>query len=399
MVENQSSNRIYQSVYYLAIGLIYFAVFLRTILFYQGTPYLGRLLGLMLCFLLVFLAEYTLSRRVGKWFNFYLGVQSGLIFLLFFYTEYDEYDYMSLLFAILGMQAMQHLDRKSGTLWIVLFFILFSFPFIRFEGPLEGVIRVVLFGSVIIFLSAYSLATRHAQEARSQNQSLMQQLQTANLQLETHSDTLKQLGAAHERQRLRRELHDSVTQTIFSMTLTTQSALLLLDRDLSRVGTQLERLNQLAQSALAEMHTLISELRPERQAGENLEAQLRKHIDSRHIPEGLTISLHMEGEERLSSQEEQGLFRITQEALNNVIKHARASKASLHLHMVHPLWIEITDNGQGFSLEQAQGSGRLGLSGMQERADEISWELAIRSAPADGTRIRVEKKYPSGEKI
>ncbi len=375
MAENQSSNQIYQRVYYLAIGLIYFAVFLRSILFYQGTPYLGRMLGLMLCFLLVFLVEYALSRRVGKWFNIYLVAQSCLVFLLFFYSNHEDYDYISLLFAILGMQAMQHLDRRSGTIWIVLFFILFSFPFIRFEGPLEGVIRVVLFGSVIIFLSAYSLATRDAQEARAQNQSLMQQLQTANLQLESHSDTLKQLGTAHERQRLRRELHNSVTQTIFSMTLTTQSALLLVDRDLSRVGTQLERLNQLAQSALAEMHTLISELRPERQADESLEAQLRKHIDSRHIPEGLTISLDMEGDERLSSQEEQGLFRITQEALNNVIKHARATKASIHLHMAQPFWIEIADNGQGFPLDQTQGSGRLGLAGMQERANEISWEL------------------------
>jgi signal transduction histidine kinase len=399
MAENQSSNRIYQSVYYLAIGLIYLAVFLRTILIYQGTPYLGRLLGLMLCFLLVFLAEYTLSRRVGKWFNFYLAVQSGLIFLLFFYTEYDEYDYMSLLFAILGMQAMQHLDRRHGVIWIVVFFILFGLPFIRYEGPLEGLIRVVLFGSVIIFLSAYSLTTRHAQEAQTQNLSLMQQLQTANLQLQSHSDTLTQLGTAHERQRLRRELHDSVTQTIFSMTLTTQSALLLLDRDQSRLGTQLERLNQLAQSALVEMHTLISELRQERQTDGGLAAQLRKHIDSRHIPEGLVILLDVDGDERLSNQEEQGLFRITQEALNNVIKHARASTASIHLHLAQPFWIEIADNGQGFSLAQAQGSGHLGLAGMHERAEEISWELIIRSAPGEGTRIHVEKKYPLGEKV
>jgi signal transduction histidine kinase len=398
MAENQSSNRIYQRVYYLAIGLIYFAIFLRSILFYQGTPYLGRMLGLLLCFLLVFLVEYALSRRVGKWFNFYLGVQSFLVFLVFFFSNHEDYDYISLLFAFLGMQAMQHLDRRRGTLWIVLFFILFSFPFIKYEGPLEGVIRVVLFGSVIIFLSAYSLTTRRAQEARAQNQFLMQQLQTANLQLESHSDTLKQLGAAHERQRLRRELHDSVTQTLFSMTLTTQSALLLIDRDLNRVGTQLERLNQLAESALAEMRMLISELRPERQAGEDLEALLRKHIDSRHIPEGLAVSLDKQGDERLSSQEEQGLFRITQEALNNVIKHAHAAKASIHLHLVFPLWIEITDDGQGFSLEQAEGSGRLGLAGMQERADEISWELAIQSSPGAGTRIRVEKDYRSGEK-
>jgi signal transduction histidine kinase len=399
MADNPPSNRIYQSVYYLAIGLIYFAVFLRTILFYQSTPYLGKMLGLMLGFLLVFLVEHALTRRSGKWFNVYLGVQSLLVFLLFFFSNHEDYDYISLLFAILGMQAMQHLDRWNGRIWIALFFIIFGFPFIWLEGPLEGVIRLVLFGSVVIFLSAYSLATRHAQEARAQNQSLMQQLQTANLQLESHSDTLKQLGVAQERQRLRRELHDSVTQTIFSMTLTTQSALLLVDRDFSRVGIQLERLNQLAQSALTEMHTLISELRPEPQTGGGLEAELRKHIDSRHIPDGLAVYLDMDGDERLSIQEEQCLFRITQEALNNVIKHTRASKATIHLHMAEPFWIEIADNGQGFSLDQAQGGGRIGLAGMRERAEEIRWELSIRSTLGEGSCIRVEKKYAPGEKV
>ena len=399
MLDNQPSNRIYQSIYYLAIGLIYFAVLLRSILFYQGTPYLGRLLGLMLGFLLVFLVEHALSSYSAKWFNIYLGVQALLVFLLFYYSNHEDYDYISLLYAILGMQAMQHLDRRNGVIWIIIFFALFGIPFIWFEGALEGVIRIVLFGSVILFLSAYSLATRNAQEARTQIQMLMQQLHDANMQLQSHSDTLKQLGAAHERQRLRRELHDSVTQTIFSMTLTTQSALLLVDRDPSRVVNQLERLIQLAQSALAEMHTLISELRPERQSDGGLDAQLRKHIDSNHIPEGLTVSLDVEGDERLSIQEEQCLFRITQEALNNIIKHAHASTASIHLHMAQPFWIEIADNGQGFSLEQAQGSGHLGLAGMHERAEEISWELTIRSTPGEGTRIQVEKKYPPGEKV
>ena len=399
MAANSSSKRIYQSIYYLAIGLIYTAVLLRSILFYQGTPYLGRMIGLLLCFLLLFLVEHGLSKRVEKWFNIYLGVQSLLVFLLIINSNHEDYDYISILFAILGMQAMQHLKSRSGTFWITIFFILFGVPFIWFEGALEGVIRVILFGSVMIFLSAYSLSTRRAQEAHGQNKSLMQQLQEANQQLESHSDTLKQLGVARERQHLARELHDSVTQTIFSMTLTTQSAMLLLERDPNRVGIQLERLNQLAQSALAEMHTLISELRPEQISGGGLVAELRHHIEARHLPEGLSVSLEIDGDERLSAHEEQILFRITQEALNNVIKHAHASKASILLHIEEPFWIEIEDNGQGFSLEQSQGSGRLGLAGMRERAEEISWDLTIKSTPGAGTRIRVEKKYPAGEKV
>ena len=398
MSDKQPNKRIYQSVYYLATGLIYTAVLLRSILIYQSTPFLREVLGLLSCYLLLFLVENALKKRMGRWFHLYLGLQTILISLLIFGSNYKEYDYFSLLFAIMGMQTMQRLDIKSGAVWIVLFFVLIGFPFIRIEGILEGSIRMILFGSVIIFLSAYSLAARQAQDAHSQNQSLMHQLQAANIQLESHSDTLKKLGVANERQRLRRELHDSVTQTIFSMTLTTQSAFLLLERDPTRVGAQLERLNQLAQSALVEMHLLISELRPEQQTGSGLVAELRHHIASRHLPEGLAVTLEVEGDHKLSAKENQGLFRISQEALNNVVKHAHATKSILRLHMIEPYWIEIEDDGQGFNLEHAQGSGRLGLSGMHERADEISWSLAIQSTPGSGTRIRVEKIYPAGDR-
>jgi len=391
MRDNEPNKQVYRNVYYLSSGLIYTAVLLRSILFYQGTPYLGTLLGLLFCFLLLFLVESILSKRMGRWIHLYLGLQSLLIFLLILNSNHEDYDYMSILFAILGMQAMQRSSSRSGIMWIAAFFVLFAVPFITFEGLLEGVIRVVLFGSIIIFLSAYAWSSRRAQEAYNQNQSLMLKLQEANLQLQSHSDTLKQLGVAHERQHLARELHDSVTQTIFSMTLTTQSALLLLERDRSRVAVQLERLNQLAQNALTEMHTLISELRPEQQPGGGLAVELQQHLKSRQIPDGLAVSLEIDGNNRLSPQEEQGLFRITQEALNNVIKHSQASKVWLHLHLEEPYWIEIADNGQGFDLNQAQGSGRLGLAGMQERAIDIRWKLSIQSTPETGTRIRVEK--------
>jgi signal transduction histidine kinase len=311
--------------------------------------------------------------------------------LLIINSNHEDYDYMSILFAILGMQAMQRSSSRSGIVWITAFFVLFAVPFITFEGLLEGVIRVVLFGSIIIFLSAYAWSSRRAQEAYSQNQSLMLKLQEANLQLQSHSDTLKQLGVAHERQHLARELHDSVTQTIFSMTLTTQSALLLLERDPTRVAVQLERLNQLAQNALTELHTLISELRPELLPGGGLAVELQRHLKSRQIPDGLAVSLEIDGDSQLTAQEEQGLFRITQEALNNVIKHSQASKVWLRLHLEMPYWIEIEDNGQGFDLNQAEGSGRLGLAGMQERAIDIRWKLSIQSTPGTGTRIRIEK--------
>jgi len=139
------------------------------------------------------------------------------------------------------------------------------------------------------------------------------------------------------------------------------------------------------------MRVLISELRPEKVAEGGLVAALRRHLADRHLPESLAVSLEVEGDQPLTSAEEQGLFRIVQEALNNIVKHAQASEAHIRLHLIEPLWLEIEDQGQGFDSERARDSGHVGLASMGERAAEIGWNLHIITAPGAGTRIRVEK--------
>lgn len=390
---------IYQGVFYLVVGLIYLAILLRSFLLYRNSPVLGQVLGLLLLFMGLFLVEIAFAKRGNIWFLIYLMLQTILTSLLIYGPEFNEYDYFSLLFAILGMQLIRQLSTKVSLAWILIFLVLIGYKFFRFEEPIEWVTRLLLFGSIIVFLASYSLAARRALESRHYNQSLTQQLQDANHELEQYSDTLEKLGIVRERQRLARELHDSVTQTIFSMTLTTQSALLLLNRDPAQVKPQLERLNLLAQSAMTEMHTLISELRPDQDLDGGLAAALRQLINRQNLPEELSVTLKVDGQQGLPPLEAQGLFRIAQEALNNVVKHSGASKVSLNLHMDEPYWIEIDDDGKGFDTQQAFGSGHVGLAGMHERAEEIGWNLIIQSDLGEGTHIRVEKKYPGKERL
>ena len=394
MTSGRSTNWIYQGVYYLAAVLLYAAILMRSFLLYRDTPVFAKVLGLLLLFMGLFLVELALARHGKIWFLTYLLLQTILTSMLIYGAEFNEYDYFSLLFAILGMQVMRKLNINASLLWMLTFFILIGYRFFKMEGPTEGLTRLLLFGSSIVFPVSFSLAAHRTQEAHTNNQSLTQQLQVANQQMQAYSDTMEQLGVVRERQRLARELHDSVTQTIFSMNLTTQSALLLIEREPSRVGTQLERLNQLAQSAMTEMHTLISELRPEQVAVGGLVTALRQHINSRQLPDGLSVTIEVDGEQTLLPLEDQGLFRIAQEALNNIVKHAHATRVSLRLHMEEPFWIEINDDGMGFDLQQPLGGGKVGLAGMGERAEEIDWILTIQTAPGEGARIRVEKKYP-----
>lgn len=139
------------------------------------------------------------------------------------------------------------------------------------------------------------------------------------------------------------------------------------------------------------MQALISELRPEKVAEGGLAVALRRHLADRRLPESLAVSLEVEGDRPLGLAEEQGLFRIAQEALNNIVKHAQASEARIRLHLAEPFWMEIKDQGQGFDLQLAQTSGRVGLVSMRERAAEIGWHLQVITSPGAGTCIRVDK--------
>ena len=383
------NNWLPQRIYYLACGLYFGAVFLRTVLIYQDSQQLVLALGLLLLGLVLFLSEPAITSRWSRYFLFYLLFQTFLVFYLF--TLPGSPDFYGSLLAILAMQAMLHLPSIMGALWIVLGAPLMIWVMFDNYG-VQAIALTLIYTAASTFFGTYVLAMRRAQAGQMQNQSLALELQQANQQLEAYSNQLKQLTVERERGRLARELHDSVTQTVFSMTLTIQSALLLLERDLTRVGAHLDRLNQLSHSALAEIRVLISELNPDSSAHEDLFSTLRKHLVSSRLPENLSVSLNVEGYHQLDPEEEKNLFHIAEEALNNIMKHAHTSEASIRLHLSEPPWMEIEDHGQGFDLQQAQERAGVGLSSMQERAAEIGWDFQISSSAGTGTCIRVEKR-------
>ena len=379
----------YQRILPLTAVLMFSTAGLRSLIVYWDDPALGRVLGVLLAWLVLFACEPAISRRWSGYFPIYLALQTVLVLALLFMPAFP--DYFAMLFPILSMQIMQRLNPRPGAIWVALFSPLMLLPLMQAYGTANGITFALIYTAGDFLLGSYALAIRRAQAARAYNQTLGQELQEKNRQLQAYSKQLEQLAVARERQRLARELHDSATQTVFSMTLTTQSALLLLDRDPGRVGAQLERLNQLAQGALSEMHTLISELNPEKVAEGGLAAAPRRHLADRHLPDDLSVSLEVEGDRRLGTGEEQGLFRIAQEALNNIVKHAHASQACIRLHLSEPFWMEVQDRGQGFDLRQARNGGRVGLASMGERAAEIGWSLQVITSPGAGTCIRVEK--------
>lgn len=201
----------------------------------------------------------------------------------------------------------------------------------------------------------------------------------------------RELSIVQERNRLARELHDSVTQTLFSMKLAAESANVLIENDLAETRVQLARLQELARQASTEMRSLVFELRPSELEIEGLVATLRKHIDVLRRVHEIDIELHTRGGRLLDPSQEKEVFRIVQEALNNAIRHSRATEITVELIMEDDkLQVSVADDGVGFDPVAPRQSRRLGLVSMSERAQALQAEFSISSAPGRGTVVALE---------
>ena len=198
-----------------------------------------------------------------------------------------------------------------------------------------------------------------------------------------------ELASSEERAHLARELHDSVTQALFSMTLLSRSIELLLDKDPSQVPGKLVSLRELQRDALAEMRALIFELRPGNIEEHGLIQALRTHSASLSGRIGLPVLVETDLVERPSLDIEETLYRIAQEALHNVVKHAGARQVRLELDRVaEGVRLRVIDDGRGFD-PSAVPDGHLGLAGMRSRAERLGGRITVTTAHGEGTTIEV----------
>jgi signal transduction histidine kinase len=208
----------------------------------------------------------------------------------------------------------------------------------------------------------------------------------------------EQLAVLRERERLARELHDSVTQSLYSLHLLSEAGRQLAAAgDLDRVGGYLERLGDISQQALKEMRLLVYELRPLVLKREGLVGALQQRLDAVEKRAGVVARLLIEGEVELPASVEEGLYRIAQEALNNILKHAGATSVTVTVRSEGDrVELEIADNGTGFDLDATIDHGGMGLVSMRERAEKMGGSFAVLSVPAGGTKVRVNVEVSDG---
>jgi signal transduction histidine kinase len=383
---------------FIATYLIYATILIRTLSWhYAIAPVPPVVLVLLAAYGVVLASESALARRLPVYGRSYLLIQSGLILAILLIAP-AEIDFLPMLFLPLAFQAVLFYQRRVGFLWIGAFILARIVPLALDRNlSLDDWMGILLFAGLVWVIGNYAHLTWRAELAWQKNQRLLGELQGAYRQLQDYAAQVEGFAAVQERSRLARELHDSVTQTLFSMNLTVQAATLLAGKDSGQLAAQLDRLQELARNALGEIHVLASQLRTRSLAEEGLEAALHRLVDERHKRDGLQIRLEVSGRARekgLSEPVVTGLYRIAQEALNNVARHAGTSEAVVRLDLEsQPAYLEVEDRGCGFERNQLVPQlDHMGLAGMEERARELGWQLKVDSQPGRGTRVRVEEQ-------
>jgi signal transduction histidine kinase len=200
----------------------------------------------------------------------------------------------------------------------------------------------------------------------------------------------KEAAAAEERNRIARELHDSVTQSMYSVSIVAEALPRLLERNLEEAKRNAAYLRQTTLGALAEMRTLLFELRPATLEKAGLDVLLQQLADVLTGRARVPVEITIEGEGKLPNDVKIGLYRIAQEAFNNMARHARATCAWASLRRGSDgAILVIRDDGRGFDLESIPPE-HMGMRIMRERAEEIGAVLTVESQPGDGTEITVE---------
>jgi signal transduction histidine kinase len=249
----------YQAGY--LIGFIMIGVVAaRAVLFYQGQANRIVVLLLIAIYGLLYGMEPWLSRHFQWYQHAYFPLQTALVITIS--NVHPFLDFHTVLYFPLCIQVFHTFSLQVAMAWTVFFVILLAITLITGMGILQGLALILLDLATGTFLISFDFLYSRTQVDQAESQRLLANLQSAHRQLQEYAAQAEELAAARERNRLARELHDSVSQVIFSITLTSQSTRLLLERDPARVPGEIKRLQEMTSSALGQLRSLIAELHP-----------------------------------------------------------------------------------------------------------------------------------------
>ena len=353
-----------------------------------ASPHAGLILGLLVAFAIL-LAFYPHTENRLPWLHLYLAAQTSILALIVLLEP--QMDIVAILFFVLSAQTMLFLPLHLALGWIGLFFVVtYGVKVWVCHCP---ALDVLTYLGGYTFFGAFGSALRSANEARKKSDQLLTELQEAHQQLQHFTKQAQQLAAAEERNRLAREMHDSLGHRLTVAVVQLEGAQRLIPTSPERAAHMIGTMREQLKEALAELRRTVATLRTpvdDDTIPANLTNALIQMVKNFSLATGLNVDLHVDGSEpTLTAEERLALYRTAQEGLTNVQRHAAAQKVWIRfITSETSLSLSVRDDGQG--LPTTIPEGRFGLLGLRERAEQLGGSLTLSTPDEGGTLVSLE---------
>src|SRR5215213_3324087 len=332
-------------------------------------------LGLVLLFGILYRFLFQ-SGRYEQNPSLYFGAQVLILGLLFLLGS-DNSDAFNFLFLILCVQIAVVSTARETVLWTTLCFGVVGLITLATRGS-EGLYAVAFYSITFVVCGFFGYTIQQVEQARDRNQRLVEELQATQ-------QKLQELAVVEERNRLARDLHDSVKQQVFAVSMQLGAARALLNDENQAYGPIVEA-ERLARQAGTELTTLIRELRPPNLESKTLPEAMQEYLTDWSRQNGIAVELKVDGVSSIPLAEDETLFRVSQEALANVARHSQARHVTVLLaHPNDEIILTVEDDGVGFDMAQIEKG--IGLDSMRERLQAVGGRLDISSRASGGTKI------------
>lgn len=344
----------------------------------SGLPTLQlQIMALALC--LIFALLYRFWFRTGVYERnpaAYFGAQAMVLGALFLLKS-GASDAFNFLFYILTVQAAVVLNIHAAATWASIFFMISGLAVLISRGW-DGVYAVFFYLTAFIVCTILGNTVQQTELTSERNRRLVEELQETQ-------HKLQELAVVEERNRLARDLHDSVKQQVFAISMQLSAARTVLSES-DKAYLSVTEAERLAQQAGAELTTLINALRPPGLESKSLADAIRDYVDVWSRQNDIESEANIASMVSVDQKTEQALFRVVQEALANVARHSRANKATVTLKSEYGnVLLMIEDYGIGYDAERITRG--IGLDSMRERLAGVNGELEISSSKSQGTRV------------
>jgi signal transduction histidine kinase len=327
--------------------------------------------------------------------HLYLTIHGGLVAaLMFIQPGWTMYPVLYVAPITWGLLA---LPGRAGAAWIGIYTLVTAASFAVGMNLNEGLIGLFLYGVLYAFFGAFARALARADAARRESQSLLEALREAHLQLQEHALRAEEMAVVEERNRLAREMHDTLGHRLTVASVQLEAAERLCPTDPGRAESLVGTVREEVREALSELRATVATLRTPIEADLQLRSALRRLME--HFEEVTGLSVHRvlpEEMPALTAVHRLTLYRAAQEALTNIQKHAEASRVWLVLTVTDgAITLLVGDDGRGISRMPDQAG--FGLQGLRERVEQLGGELHLEPRPGGGTQLSFRLPLPQAE--